>query len=427
MASSYFFLREDQKCGPVSSSQLKTMAASGLIGPDDLVWKEGFPKWIPARNLKGLFPEVSSSGQPHPLPNRVVENQSRSNSPSLGSDPVASGDSIESEDQKSPVLSEVQHETILEQAADAVTSFKKNAGDATRLVANRSERVKISNWSLPKAYAALGRDCFQNQRHEIRLSEHYENLKSIQNELSQIKAKSDSLETSGTLSDMVRTGATKAAIFAQAKVLDAKASSVLVQIGKTAFKEYGSGAGPEELVDRVEKSLRRISELDEENAALGQAPKGKWITKKRLKYAAGAFIALTILGALVGKPEKRTSGNDSGIEVETEEPDSAVLSENASDDIWKNAPRNRYEVGYRQGVSFGSRMNRAREIAEKEDMPEKHRKEFFDSCWSDAQRLYSEYEEGANEYGHLGPQYNHDLANGFKDGFNSECKWYPLK
>lgn len=56
MAGEYYIARGGKnKQGPYSSKQLKELAGSGRLMPTDLVWKEGFPKWVEANQIKGLF------------------------------------------------------------------------------------------------------------------------------------------------------------------------------------------------------------------------------------------------------------------------------------------------------------------------------------------------------------------------------------
>jgi len=50
------YSKSGQQQGPVSSEQLKQLAASGQLQPSDLVWKEGMAQWAEARRMKGLFP-----------------------------------------------------------------------------------------------------------------------------------------------------------------------------------------------------------------------------------------------------------------------------------------------------------------------------------------------------------------------------------
>jgi hypothetical protein len=56
MASRWYYKRDGKQHGPFTSPQLKELPASGHLGPYDLVWKESLAEWLPASNLKGLFP-----------------------------------------------------------------------------------------------------------------------------------------------------------------------------------------------------------------------------------------------------------------------------------------------------------------------------------------------------------------------------------
>ena len=57
MASEWYYLENNQQQGPVSSAQLKQLAADGRLQPDSLIWKEGLEDWVPASRVKGLFNE----------------------------------------------------------------------------------------------------------------------------------------------------------------------------------------------------------------------------------------------------------------------------------------------------------------------------------------------------------------------------------
>lgn len=73
----WFYAQQNKRFGPVSAAELKALADSGKLRPDDLVWREGMDGWVPARRVKGLFEadsqlasaptalaEVSGSGGP---------------------------------------------------------------------------------------------------------------------------------------------------------------------------------------------------------------------------------------------------------------------------------------------------------------------------------------------------------------------------
>ena len=55
MASTWYYAQGGQQFGPVSSRQLKRLAAGGQLRPTDLIWKDGIADWTPALKLKGLF------------------------------------------------------------------------------------------------------------------------------------------------------------------------------------------------------------------------------------------------------------------------------------------------------------------------------------------------------------------------------------
>ncbi len=62
MGRAWYYTRDGQKLGPVSSTELKQLAASGNLQPTDNVWNDQMDKWVAARSIKNLF------GQEHALP-----------------------------------------------------------------------------------------------------------------------------------------------------------------------------------------------------------------------------------------------------------------------------------------------------------------------------------------------------------------------
>ena len=72
MATLWYYGRAGKRLGPVSSAQLKDIAASGNLGPADLVWKDGMTDWVAANRIKGLFPEGAAADCPPPMPTYAV-------------------------------------------------------------------------------------------------------------------------------------------------------------------------------------------------------------------------------------------------------------------------------------------------------------------------------------------------------------------
>lgn len=58
MADQWYYGRDGQHTGPVTSQKLKELVDNGDVQPSDLVWKEGLSEWIQAKKVKGLFSNV---------------------------------------------------------------------------------------------------------------------------------------------------------------------------------------------------------------------------------------------------------------------------------------------------------------------------------------------------------------------------------
>ena len=62
----WWYAKGSQKIGPHTVTELKGLVETGIIRPDDLVWKEGLDNWMPSSSFESLFPEATTT--PPPLP-----------------------------------------------------------------------------------------------------------------------------------------------------------------------------------------------------------------------------------------------------------------------------------------------------------------------------------------------------------------------
>ena len=60
----WYYAKDGEKHGPVSTPQLKQLASAGHLQPDDQIWQEGMDGWAKASQAKGLF----GGSEPPPLP-----------------------------------------------------------------------------------------------------------------------------------------------------------------------------------------------------------------------------------------------------------------------------------------------------------------------------------------------------------------------
>lgn len=67
MAASWYYAIDGEKVGPLKLSEIQQLAATGILKPDDMIWKEGSPNWIPARDANEVqiaFPTASAIVEP---------------------------------------------------------------------------------------------------------------------------------------------------------------------------------------------------------------------------------------------------------------------------------------------------------------------------------------------------------------------------
>ena len=55
MIKSWYYIKDGNKHGPALETELKLMALSGALLPNDLVWSFGMAGWVPAHSIKPLF------------------------------------------------------------------------------------------------------------------------------------------------------------------------------------------------------------------------------------------------------------------------------------------------------------------------------------------------------------------------------------
>ena len=52
--SEWYYMSGGQQHGPVTGAQLKALASSGGLTPEDMVWNQTMPEWVAARRVRGL-------------------------------------------------------------------------------------------------------------------------------------------------------------------------------------------------------------------------------------------------------------------------------------------------------------------------------------------------------------------------------------
>lgn len=75
MTANWHYARGGEKHGPITAAQLKELATTGQIAPDDLVWREDMKEWRKASTVKGLLPDQpTATPQKPPQPEVAKQN-----------------------------------------------------------------------------------------------------------------------------------------------------------------------------------------------------------------------------------------------------------------------------------------------------------------------------------------------------------------
>jgi hypothetical protein len=73
MPEQWFYIKNGQRLGPISSPALKQLAVTGQLQPDDLVWKLGMKDWLPAgKNRRGAWAGTAPPVPATSVPSSVV-------------------------------------------------------------------------------------------------------------------------------------------------------------------------------------------------------------------------------------------------------------------------------------------------------------------------------------------------------------------
>lgn len=67
MAEQWYYTRQGQRFGPLSSEQMRQLAVAGQLQQGDLVWTEGMNEWAPAGRFPQLFTSALAAGPASPV------------------------------------------------------------------------------------------------------------------------------------------------------------------------------------------------------------------------------------------------------------------------------------------------------------------------------------------------------------------------
>lgn len=222
MPSVWFYQSSGEQHGPISSSELKQLAASGKLLPVDQVKKGGMEKWQPASRVKGL---------------------------TFGEQP--------------------REDASPKQLKDELNRLAVTTRSAGSLVTKQTTKAKLVNVTLPKAYRELGEEIYGKSEHRDEFPVLYSGIDEVNQTLSQLSNKSSEASPDETLSGRAN------ALFDSAKrgvnrtIVEQRRSKLLGDLGRAAYEKYGASAGTNGPV--IKETLTQIELLGTETAELSKS------------------------------------------------------------------------------------------------------------------------------------------------------------
>lgn len=156
MSAQWYYAKDNDRHGPISSGELKQLARDGVLKPTDLVWKEGMPDWQPASRVKDLFGDVPQTAPPTPSPVAPAATQAdTTHTPDIGTAARGFFDAVtaKAKELAKRVTDKARQyrETLQTRAnasspqADAESAADASAGDADT---RSSTRKPIPKWAI---------------------------------------------------------------------------------------------------------------------------------------------------------------------------------------------------------------------------------------------------------------------------------------
>ena len=225
--------------------------------------------------------------------------------------------------------------------ADAMSSFGQTSKDASRLVARKTERTKLVYMTLPAAYRALGKYCFEKEHHRSVCEDYFLKAEQINSELAKLKDLPTNESASKSISHNGKSTVKRFTNMAQSKTLSVKLGAVFAEIGKAVFDHFPEESEPEEFKTPLRDGLSRLNILDKELADLSEVGNGSWITPKRLVFAVAGLLVVLLIGML---GERKDSDSVSSMDNHSEQASqhSGYKTANKRSD---NSKKETYEVG----------------------------------------------------------------------------------
>ena len=283
MATEWFVRRGEKTSGPFTSKQLKSLANSGRLKPEDLIRKGSEGKFSPITRVQGLFDQPIAEESP------VEANPPDEEEWSVESPNDSAQVWFAEADQK--LIAEQDHERVkrtdphssnlgastessaiskdmfanVKQKASILASHVKSATKKTAKMSSlKFEETTLSTTTLPGLYAKLG-EAICRQIMDRTPAE----IQTQREKIAELDRQAETAGTPTTLLGKAKSMAAAGSAIAQRVILQQQLGRMYAAFGQKNFEADEQGCEPHEITQQIAATRKRLGEIQQENASLG--------------------------------------------------------------------------------------------------------------------------------------------------------------
>jgi hypothetical protein len=167
---------------------------------------------------------------------------------------------------------------------------------AAQLVAKQAERTKLTRFTLPNVYRALGKHVHDADTFRADFADAYGRIDTFLADIAKLSAAPPAVEG---FSEKTKAVAKAAKDKTHAQALQLKVKHAYTELGKAAFDKHGDQSGPAEFITPILDCRARVGSVAAEIADVSKSESGTVLTPKRI--AIGGPIIVVLLLLLVAK------------------------------------------------------------------------------------------------------------------------------
>lgn len=280
MPSDAFLVKDGKEFGPFSSVELKQLAATGKIGPNDLIKRGRDGRAVPARTIAGLVDAIEAA-----------QREAASTPSAPRSLPVSDQKMETASDaaEKATPANAVQGKAETPAERGFTESLLESLKDSLHLASLNTQIQKLKLVDLPRAYRRLGKEIHSRHLFDENAADLYAAIASLDADVV-ARRQPVKVDEHATLAERAGAKAAAAKRYAEVESLLHRRNTLLTEIGERTVNAGFSDALVQTEIDACICLRTKLEEL----SVTASTPKSRRLGR-RLAYIAAGCLCLGLL------------------------------------------------------------------------------------------------------------------------------------